>query len=588
MLMNIVLERFMIFNASEGKDESKEGDKLLYHWTKDAPDKNHKLSLAEQIDDICLCDATISASVRLNCDINNQQQENNKPRTKTNKRQKCLQLNFGRTIIIVIEVEPESTIWFAVRVGIIQQQQQQQTSTSDSTSTESDQSATSSDLADNIPALAVEKVVKNVYSRFCFLNGTFQMISKATEQEEANRKNGIKDKEQLKLLIREKLRSVCSRYFDTILPEVHLTSSVTNIVSLYNYIFYLDLNPITLMTVNSFVNHLVCINADQIRHTIAIFNDQLLWSSMNMIDTRLIYNYLVSTLIRDAIQEELSKEVDKVRRIAQEKPIYLTDTLDFDNDFCDTTDAEEEDGRTTHDYVKFYLTLFRSSNNMTLGIILKDSGQSELLRNCELLLTSDSRLGVIPLASLAQMVGQSFLKSNAPSGSSSQGVSQSEFNQTAVNFSASASTSSSSIRKRQQSQPNNVVTIKNFVQTSEQKYLCLNRLNVSVCWPKGMDSHGKEHQPAFDSSGNFEIPNSSKNRLIKLLIELDPEFRVIEQRTSHRVEEFIGKSTNDCWILVTNSKYKSIYSVHKSRNASLNDALQCAINLKSSLTCNRP
>lgn len=593
MPMSIVLERFMIFNASEGKDESKEGDKLLYHWSRGASDNNYKISSTEQIDDICLCDATISASFRLNCD-NVKHQENNDAEARTGARdsRKCLQMNFGRTIIIVIEVEPEATIWFAVRVGTVQTQQQRQTSQPEQESScESDQVGAFSSLTNDIPAEAIERVVKNVYSRFCLLNGTFQMISRDIEQKEREAKGENCTNDSLKSSIRNRLRYVCDQYFDSILPGIHLTSSVSNIVSLYNYVFYLDLNPVTLMTVNSFVNHLVCTNAYQLRHTIAIFNDQLLWSSMNMTDTRLLYNYLVSTLIRDALQEELSTEVNKVRIIAQEKPIYLSATSDVGEDTrCDKATHEEEEGsESSPDLVRFYLTLFRSSNNMTLGLILRDNKQSELIRSCELLLTSDSRLGVIPLASLAQTVGQNFLRSNTPSVSSSySGTSLGGPNFASVNFSTSASTSSSDVRKRQLSQANNAVTLKNFIQTSEQKYLCINRINVSVCWPKGMDLHGKEHQPVLDNSGNFEIPGSSRNRLIKLLIELEPEFNVIERRTSCRVEEFIGKSTNDCWILVTSSKYKSIYSVHKSRNASLSDAMQCAINLKSVLACNRP
>lgn len=430
---NIGLEKFMVFDSSKG-DEG-----LIYHWTKGAPD--NKVSLTEQIDDICLCDASINISQLFSAQDDLKTTGN-----------RGLALTFEKTIVVIVEVEPILSIWMAAHVAPI-----------------------------DVPIDTIERFICNTYDRFCLLNGTFNMIG-------------------------QRSKSICEEYFNKVLQDVHLNSIISNVASLYNYILYLDINlhTLTLMKVNSFINQFVCINAEKIRHTIVIFNDQLLWSSLGMHDTRLLYNYLVSVLIRAALQEELSTEVDRVRRIEENMPIYLTDN-------CDTSSHEEV---LQMNLEKYYMTVFRSSNNMTLGIILNEPNQNDFIQKCEEL---------IPLASLAQSVGQNFLKANSASS------------------------------------------------TTSLKYVLINRLNLSI------DIQNKEH---LDNTG-------VDTRLLKYLVELEPELRDLSRQYGSLVEEFYGKTSNDSWLTVTNSKYRTVYSVHNVRNSGLTEAAQVASNLKSNFANSR-
>lgn len=406
MMPNLDLNRFMVFNYSKGHKG------LIYHWVKEI-----KVTVTEQIDDICLCHASINVSQLF--------QEDDKPK-QTSGQKRGLALRFEKTLVSIVEVDPTLSIWMAAHVI---------------------------PMDDDLPIDAIERFISNIYDRFCLLNGTF------------NNEN------------------ISEEYFNKVLQDVHLDSIISNIGSLYNYVLYLDINPLTLMKVNSFINHLVSIDAEKIRHTIVIFNDQLLWSSLGMNDTRLLYNYLVSVLIRAALQEELSTEVEKVRKIEENIPVRLSD-----ND-------------------PNYMTVFRSSNNMTLGIILMEPDQNDL--------TQKLGVGVIPLASLAQTVGQNFLSSHPQTNQNSQ-------------------------------------------------------QHIAIRYDSIQQSCTKE------------------SRFLKYFIELEPELRNIHRQYGSLVVEFYGKTSNDSWLTVTNSKYKSIYSVHNARNSTLTEADQSASNMRLSFASSRP
>lgn len=415
---NIVLKRFMIFNLNDGHNESQEGDKLIYHWTKGEP--NFKASLAEQIDDVCLCDASVTFSQRMTGDVGKTHEEEDKQNVSGSTCSKdrsnpdldrfySLSLNFESTLVHILSIEPELSIWMAVHVAPLETKNQ-----SSSLTTSADQVDTKLSMAHTQTDL-LERAMINIYNQFCLLNGSFRMlVDRMVEREDIGSNKTVEKDDKCK--IRTGLRAVCSAYFDSMLPSIHMSSVLSNTPSLYNYISYLDLDPLTLMKVISFINHLTSINMMQLRHTIVIFNNQLLWSSLKLIDTRLLYNYLVSVVIKDALQNELSREVDKVRRIAENTPIYLTEekrrqTLDKLN-AGHTMLSEQQDlihlGRL--ELCEFFLTVFRSSNDMTLALVLAKPNLEDLLLECERILTSDSRLGVIPLVNLAQTVGQNFLR----------------------------------------------------------------------------------------------------------------------------------------------------------------------------------
>lgn len=569
--MNVVFDRFMIFDSSEGQDEGRERDKYLYHWTKDAGN-NGKVDIDEQIDDICLCDATIGASTRLSSGLDANRIE---PRDtlidSQNSREldpgepsavqlgRHLVLMFESTVIVMVEVEPNNSIWMAVQVLQVQPMD-----INDSTSRIGHNSTLD---PESIPTNAIRQIIGNIYARFCLINGPFQML-----KEQATKTENNPNSKEGRLAIKERIRAICDNYFNNVLPDIHLSSIISNVAPLYNQLTYLDLHPLTLMKVASFINHLVCINPRQIRHTIAIFNDQLLWSSLNAHDSRLVYNYMIGVLIRDALQEELSRETEKVRRIKENMPIYLIEsngTLEGDMSKMDIGDGQ------CKTLSKFYLTVFRSSNNMTLGLFFKTIDQFDLIQRCEQILTSDSRLGVVPLASLAKSVGQSFLKSTTLSNTSL----------TPQSSQHSAAPSNPSTSWRRQSAGSSAL-LKNSI-PYDQKYICLDRLESSVSSSFSMDTPTRDHHPALDGY-NETLSSSRKRRLVKFMIDLEPEMMDIQKIMGQRFEEYLVKTNADNWITVMNSKYRCIYSVYRMRNAGLNEAQLAANNLKTALVNCRP
>lgn len=360
---SIVLQRFMIFNSSEGQDESREGDKLLFHWTKDSD--NHRISQTEQIDDICLCDASINVSNRLNTDLSStreqddtvvseelEQNESVIPQTNSrDKVSKSLVLTLETSMIVVILVEPKQSIWMAARVAITDQKK-------------------------------VKRIISNIYNRFCLLSGSFGMIIdglKASQGDETN-------SERLKAIIRDKTRKICDEHFCSILQGT----------TMYNDITYIDLNPLTTLRVISFTNHLACMT--KIRHTLVIFNDHLLWSSLNLSNTRPLYYYVVDVLIKNAVQEELSREVDLVRRIQENFPIYLTESAIDVTSFSECSNEPVTESEENEKISKFFMTVFRS-RNLTLCLILDQARLADMIESP---LTSE-------LAALARYVGQDYL-----------------------------------------------------------------------------------------------------------------------------------------------------------------------------------
>lgn len=604
----VSLKKFMIFNSNEGQTESKEADKLLYHWV-DA--SNHRADLREQIDDICLCDASVTISNKLTCDLGPVRDDNHRPiggvqhrivstsdrepsddSFKPNEYGKSLVLTFSNTLVIVAQVELDPPIWIAVHVASIV------TNTAESAPSQPTVQAQNADhqaMSDEpvryvdpstIPTKIIERIVNNIYARFRLLNGSFRMIAGLDHTDPGKSSKAGMDK----------IRTVCSNYFDIALPQVHLNSIMTNITSIYNYINYLDLNPIALMRVNCFINHLISIDASQIHHSIVIFNDKLLWSSLSAYNTRLVYNYLISVLIRDALQEELIKDVDRVRRIAEAQPIYLTEQENSDNgdDGDDSTSAqipeqlESETRNKLEKFKKLYLTVFRSSNDMTLGLFLNNENASELLQSCQQVLTKDSRFGVIPLASLAQSIGHTFIRTASNSGSGKLSISAN------LKSLADNQVSSGGLMSRPMSVPNDS-TLKSLI-SPDSKFVVMDKMDASVTCPMQVclaNSSTSTSSASKDSPGQKlvhllpSIGSSKQSRIIKWLVELEPELSEMSKLSDSRVDEFLGKTLNDSWIMVTNSRYRTIYSMNKVKNSGLSEAQQCAIQMKSILFGNR-
>lgn len=115
----------------------------------------------------------------------------------------------------------------------------------------------------------IKLILLQIYHSFCLLNGRLM---------------DIKETDQLKM--------VCSQFFDLYLPSIKLFP--INLIEMFGAIIYLPLDNLTFMAVQSFINHLLCSEkGTQISHAMFLFNEQLVFSSLDLFNTRVIYRSVV-------------------------------------------------------------------------------------------------------------------------------------------------------------------------------------------------------------------------------------------------------------------------------------------------------
>lgn len=184
--------------------------------------------------------------------------------------------------------------------------------------------------------------LKNIYQYFTLLNGPIDKLCNDT----ADRSLFIK---------------ICAKFFDNYIPHIDLLPF--NLIELYSSIQYLPLSNSTFMAVQSLLN---CVQAsdNRIESYIFLYNDQLVSSSLSLLDTQIIYNYLTNVIIPEAVKEEINDILNKIRWLQTDLKVYLTQTKSFKS-----------------------LCLFRSINSSTIGLFLNEFDQN-ILNECEALLSN--------------------------------------------------------------------------------------------------------------------------------------------------------------------------------------------------------
>ncbi|RWS07952.1 vacuolar fusion protein CCZ1-like protein [Dinothrombium tinctorium] len=132
----------------------------------------------------------------------------------------------------------------------------------------------------------VKLLIKQIYETFFLLNGSLREIWKQ------------------KLESLHALRQVCSQFFGWFLPSIKAFS--VNLIELFGAIQYLPLDNITFLEAQSFVNHVMFCDP-LCEHIMFLYNEQLISSSLDLKNTRVIYRYLVSVIIPEAASEEMSE-----------------------------------------------------------------------------------------------------------------------------------------------------------------------------------------------------------------------------------------------------------------------------------------
>ena len=119
----------------------------------------------------------------------------------------------------------------------------------------------------------LQAVLKQAYSMFKLFNGPFTGILK---------NSGLD-------LLKEKLSYFYSRYLQT------LNFSQFDILDIYHGISFLPVDQSIFLRVQSFLN-LIETSFPSVMHSCFLYNDQLLWTSLEQSDMRILYKYLTTSL----------------------------------------------------------------------------------------------------------------------------------------------------------------------------------------------------------------------------------------------------------------------------------------------------
>ena len=239
----INLLTFVVFNSSLGPKEGEEYKRILYYYP-------HTTDIDVQIKDIGLCEAVATFTDNFTT-------------------VPCQSIHTKKTRKIFLL--PEKRFWIVLTVSI-------------PTSQKEDKEAKDSNIyhEDDVHDHVYEAVLKQAYDMFCFFMGSFESILR----------KGTADH------LKQRLQHFFTRY----LPVQKWEHC--DILSIFRGIHFLPLDKNTYLQIQSFLNMLES-SFPSILHTVFMYNDQLVWSGLELPDMRTLYHYLTATLLPSFVEHEL-------------------------------------------------------------------------------------------------------------------------------------------------------------------------------------------------------------------------------------------------------------------------------------------
>ncbi|KAK0178558.1 hypothetical protein PV327_007436 [Microctonus hyperodae] len=242
---NITIEHFYIFNSTFAHKEGEEDKKILYYYPE-------KTDIDTKIRNVGLSEAIIKFTESFNpgktCDY-----------CHTHKTRQ-------------IYYQPESNFWMIMIVGI-----PYYTKIKDGNEyTEYQNDAVSSTVC--------QAIVKQAYTRFRLFMGSFETILNEVNVGSVT-------------LLKHKLDYFYCEYL------LALKLDHRDVLDIFQGLQFLPLDKITFLKVQSFMN-LIEATFPQVKYTAFLYNDQLVWSALEPEDMQVVYNYLVSTLLPQYLQNE--------------------------------------------------------------------------------------------------------------------------------------------------------------------------------------------------------------------------------------------------------------------------------------------
>ena len=353
---------------------------------------------------------------------------------------------------------------------------------------------------DELNDYLVQTVMKQIYESFFLFHGSLQSIWEKSGKNLSH------------------LRSVCSGFFGWFLPS--LKFSMINLIELFGGIQYLSVDQSTYMAAQSFVNHVLSCDLS-CKHILFLFNEQLISSSLDLNNTRIIYRYLISSVIPEVSSEEMSepfrtKVLKKTRFIRTNIKVYL----------------KEEESTSV-----YLMNVYRSINGATVAILL-DSTENplydQILSKCDVFMSERLPELAFKLGEIA-VIGINSLENSTITSSNSLSVS-------------SVSTSSSNL--------------KNDLQIDSFRFAYFNESNASFKSNAGFN-------------GRFDHRKQSDSDFIKLIIDVKSDLRTyLLPSEGKNFIEFVAKTTNESWLVAHETDARTLFCMLHHKNDNLVEAAE--------------
>lgn len=316
------------------------------------------------------------------------------------------------------------------------------------------------------------------------------------------------------------IRKQCASFFDWFLPTIKISS--INLVELFGAITYLPLDNITYIETQSFLNHITLCD-EFCKYILFLYNDQLIFSSLDLLNTKIIYRYLITQVIQEAVAEELGESFksksSRTRYMKTAIPIYLRQQVSLDESpSVGNLSSDTPDDSTSNDKVQYLMNIYRSHNGSTIVLITENETQQLLKKHLDkyhINLTST-------LPELTTKLAEQTLK---------------------------------------------ITTKESFVHNSDQavheqlKYTYYSSSNAAYKTNFSGSNGLLDHQKLLDCE------------FVKLIIDIESDLKgCLDCENGKNVIELLAKTTDETWLVINESDGRTLYSFLNHKNASLVEA----------------
>eukprot|EP00794_Sanderia_malayensis_P007703 gene7703-8540_t len=337
---------------------------------------------------------------------------------------------------------------------------------------------------ENVQDLVLKSVLKQAYTMFRLFNGSFSAILQ---------KSGVD-------VLKEKLQYFYTRYLQT------LNFAQFDILDIYHGVSFLPVDKGNFFRVQSFTN-IVETTFSCIKHTCFLYNDQLMWTTLEPEDMRILYKYLTSSLFPATLDIDTNEYRQSQQQQQGSSPNsqtlnpgrFLTASIESIDTLPNTPKRAPRLFLQSDDEVKeYYLIVYKSVNAV---ICLMVASQPQL--TMEFYLKLHSFMGV-QLASLSNRIAEQLAK--------------------------------------------------NHLSHSDQHYrfLYFNEMNLAI----KSSIHGKKSN----------VVTSVTSDMMKLLVDIHSDFQNISEDG-----EMIMKNLADCWVVGRRFDKREFFVILNQKNASLVD-----------------